>query len=129
MILLNKFCYGIINRLKLKNSRLKYWEKWRNTNLNFQPETMLKNDQDQFQMIIQTCLMLKCYENMQEHEKDDLSTSSWNFKMKMKERKVREERTPRIFIMVLSNLSYIQFVKATLAWLCTISKVLQSIHP
>jgi len=26
--------------------------------LNFKPETMLKNDQDQFQMIIQTCLML-----------------------------------------------------------------------
>ena len=49
--------------------------------------------------------------------------------MKMQERKVREERTPRIFILVHSNLSYIQFVKATLAWLCTISKVLQSIHP
>ena len=45
----------------------------------------------------------------------------------MQERKVREERTPRIFILVHSNLSYIQFVKATLAWLCTISKVLQSI--
>jgi len=26
--------------------------------LNFKPETMLKNDQDQFEMIIQTCLML-----------------------------------------------------------------------
>ena len=49
--------------------------------------------------------------------------------MKMQERKVREERTPRSFILVHSNLSYIQFVKATLAWLCTISKVLQSIHP
>jgi len=47
----------------------------------------------------------------------------------MQERKVSEERTPRIFILVHSNLSYIQFVKATLAWLCTISKVLQSIHP
>jgi len=47
----------------------------------------------------------------------------------MQERKVREERTPQIFILVHSNLSYIQFVKATLAWLCTISKVLQSIHP
>jgi len=35
--------------------------------------------------------------------------------MKMQERKVREERTPRIFILVHSNLSYIQFVKATLA--------------
>jgi len=49
--------------------------------------------------------------------------------MKMQERKVREERTPQIFILVHSNLSYIQFVKATLVWLCTISKVLQSIHP
>jgi len=47
----------------------------------------------------------------------------------MQERKVREERTPQIFILVYSNLSYIWFVKATLAWLCTISKVLQSIHP
>jgi len=27
-----------------------------------------------------------------------------------------------IFILVHSNLSYIQFVKATWAWLCTISK-------
>jgi len=27
-------------------------------NLNFKPETMLKNDQDHFQMIIQTCSML-----------------------------------------------------------------------
>jgi len=35
--------------------------------------------------------------------------------MKMQERKVREERTPQIFILVHSNLSYIQFVKATLA--------------
>ena len=47
----------------------------------------------------------------------------------MQERKVREERTPRIFILVHSNLSYIQFVKATWALLCTISKVLQRIHP
>jgi len=47
----------------------------------------------------------------------------------MQRRKVREERTPRIFILVHSNLSYIQFVKTTLAWLCTISKVLQRIHP
>jgi len=39
----------------------------------------------------------------------------------MQERKVRKERTPRSFILVHSNLSYIQFVKATLAWLCTIS--------
>jgi len=31
--------------LKLKNSRLKYWEKCINANLNFKPETMLKNDQ------------------------------------------------------------------------------------
>jgi len=28
-------------------------------NLNFKLETMLKNDQDQFQMIIQTCSMLQ----------------------------------------------------------------------
>ena len=35
----------------------------------------------------------------------------------------------QIFILVHSNLSYIEFVKATLAWLCTISKVLQRIHP
>ena len=34
-------------------------EKCRNVNLNFKPETMLKNDQDQFQMIIQTCSMLQ----------------------------------------------------------------------
>jgi len=27
--------------------------------LNFKPETMLKNDQDQFQMIIQTCSKLQ----------------------------------------------------------------------
>jgi len=47
----------------------------------------------------------------------------------MQERKVREERTPRIFILVHSNLSYIQFVKATWGWLCTISKFLQRIHP
>ena len=53
-----------------------------------------------------------------------LETLKWKCK-----RKVREERTPRDFILVHSNLSYIQFVKATLAWLCTISKVLQSIHP
>jgi len=39
----------------------------------------------------------------------------------------REEH--KIFILVHSNLSYIQFVKATWAWLCTISKDLQSIHP
>jgi len=59
LILLDRFCSGIINRLKLKNSRLKYWEKYRNANLNFKPETMLKNDQDQFQMIIQTWSMLQ----------------------------------------------------------------------
>jgi len=47
----------------------------------------------------------------------------------MQERMVREERTPQIFILVHSNLSYIKFVKATWAWLCTISKVLQSILP
>jgi len=40
----------------------------------------------------------------------------------MQERNVREERTPRSFILIHSNLSYIQFVKATLAWLCTILK-------
>ena len=34
----------------------------------------------------------------------------------------------KIFILVHSNLSYIQFVKATRAWLCTISNVLQSSH-
>jgi len=45
--------------LKLKNNQLKYWEKCRNANLNFKLETMLKNDQDQFQMIIQTCPMLQ----------------------------------------------------------------------
>ena len=38
-------------------------------NLNFKPETMLKNDQDQFQMIIHA-QCFRCYENMQEHEKD-----------------------------------------------------------
>jgi len=35
----------------------------------------------------------------------------------------------KIFILVHSNLSYIQFVKASRAWLCTISKDLQSLHP
>ena len=49
--------------------------------------------------------------------------------MKMHERKVIEERRHKIFILVHSNLSYIRFVKATWAWLCTISKDLQSIHP
>jgi len=49
----------VLNILKPENNRLKYWEKCRNANLNIKPETMLKNDQDQFQMIIQTCLMLQ----------------------------------------------------------------------
>ena len=62
---------------------------------------------------------------MQEHEKDDWS--SWNFKKKMQERKVKEG-DHEIFILVHSNLSYIQFVKATWVWLCIISKDLQSIH-
>jgi len=35
----------------------------------------------------------------------------------------------KIFILVQSNLSYIQFVKAIRVWLCTISKDLQSLHP
>jgi len=39
--------------------------------LNFKPETMLKNDQDQFQMIYKYAQCFRCYENMQEHEKDD----------------------------------------------------------
>jgi len=43
--------------------------------------------------------------------------------MKKQERKVTEERTPRNFLLVHSNLSYIQID------LCTISKDLQSIHP
>ena len=59
LILLNRFCSGIINRLKQENNRLKYWEKCRNANLNFKPGTMHKNDQDRFQMIMETCLMLQ----------------------------------------------------------------------
>ena len=43
----------------------------------------------------------------------------------MQERKVREERTPRIFILVHSNLSYIQFDKATWAWLYKYAKTPQ----
>ena len=129
MILLNRFCSGIINRLKLKNSWLKYWEKCRNVNLNFKPETRLKNDQDQFQMIIQTCSMLQMLWKHARTWKRWLKHKFLKLKMKMQERKVKEERTPWIFILVHSNLSYIQFVKETWAWLCTISKVLQRIHP
>jgi len=47
----------------------------------------------------------------------------------MQERRVREKIDAHVFILVHSNLSYIQFVKATRAWLCTISKDLQSLHP
>jgi len=39
--------------------------------LNFKPETMLKNDQDQFQMIIQTWSMLQMLWKHAKHEKDD----------------------------------------------------------
>jgi len=54
-----------------------------------------------------------------------LETLKWKYKRERLEKRGHH----KIFILVHSNLSYIQFVKATLAWLCTISKVLQSIHP
>jgi len=38
---------------------------------------------------------------MEEHENDDYTTSSLNFKMQMQERKVREKRTPRDFYAAL----------------------------
>ena len=47
----------------------------------------------------------------------------------MQERKVKEERTPRDFYTGSLKPELLQFVKATWAWLCTISKYLQSIHP
>jgi len=49
--------------------------------------------------------------------------------MIMQKRRVKEKMRSQDFILVHSNLSEIQFVKATWAWLCTISKDLQSIHP
>ena len=42
---------------------------------------------------------------------------------------IKAQAHHEIFIPVHSNLNYNQFVKATWAWLCTISKDLQSIHP
>jgi len=121
LILLNKFCSGIINRLKQKNSQLKYWKKCRNSN-----SRMIKTGSKWLCKHVQCC---RCHENMQEHEKDYWNTSSLIFKWLYKREGLEKWWDHKIFIMVHSNLSYIQFVKATWAWLYTISKDLQSIHP
>ena len=47
----------------------------------------------------------------------------------MQERRVREESNAHDFYTGSLKLSYIQFVKETWAWLCTISKYLQILHP
>ena len=52
-----------------------------------------------------------------------------NFKLECKREGLEKRAMHKIFILVQSNLSYIKFVKATQAWLCTISKDLQSLHP
>jgi len=70
----------------------------------------------------------RCHENIQEHEKYDLNSSSLNFKWLCKREGLEKRLNHKIFILYHSKLSYIQFVKAIWAWLCTISKDLQSIH-
>jgi len=48
LILLNKLCSSIINRLKQKNSRPKYKKTCRNADLSFKLGTGHNNDQDRF---------------------------------------------------------------------------------
>jgi len=70
----------------------------------------------------------RCHQNTQEYERDDLNSSSLNFEWLCMRDGLEKRLDHKIFILVHSNLSYIQFVKATRAWLCTISKDLQSFH-
>jgi len=76
LILLNRFYSGIINRLKQKNSRLKYRE---NAEMHIrvlnqeQCTRMIKTGSKWLCKHAQCC---KCHENMQAHEKDDWNTSS-----------------------------------------------------
>jgi len=77
---------------------------------------------------MQTCSMLQMHQNTQEYEKDGLDSSSFNFKWLCKREGLEKRLEHMIFTLVHSNLSYIQFVKATQVWLCTISKDLQSLH-
>ena len=68
---------------------------------------------------------MKTYKNMKKMIKAQvLETLKWKCKRERLEKRGHHE----IFILVHSNMSYIQFIKITLAWLCTISKILQSIH-
>ena len=124
LILLNKFCTSIINRLKQKNSQPKYWKKCRNVDSGFEPRT-IKIGSNWLCKHAQCC---KCHQDTQEYEKDGLDSSSLNFKWLCKREGLEKRLEHKMFILVHSNLSYIQFVKATRAWLFSISKDLQSLH-
>ena len=67
-------------------------------------------------------------QNTQEYQKDGSIQISLNFKVLNKWEKLETSIMHKIIILVHTNLSYIQLVKETRAWLCTISKYLQSLQ-
>ena len=76
--------------------------------------------------MLNTTNVMKTCKNMKKMIKIQvLETLKW----KCKRERLENWGDHEIFILVHSNMSYIQFVKATWAWLCTISKDLKSIHP
>ena len=76
--------------------------------------------------MLNTADVMKTCKNMKKMIKTQvLETLKW----KCKRERLEKREDHEIFILVHLTLSYIQFVKTTWAWLCTISKDLQSIHP